>query len=91
METTKKVIDRKSNDYLGTSAMRATSKTMRLASSILGFEIVEIWSTEENGKYHCTYVHVSDDLKEKYPDIISGHYPNHKEEHKLSPMVGTTS
>ena len=74
--------------YLGTSAMRATQSTMALASSVLGFEIVELWTEEAgDGRIHCTYVHANDTVTKKYPDLITGHYPNHKKEHKLSPML----
>jgi hypothetical protein len=73
--------------YLGTTAMRATQSTMALASSILGFDIVELWTEEGDGKLHCTYVHASEDTVKRYPEIIAGHYPNHKKEHKLSPEV----
>lgn len=73
--------------YLGTSAMRATQSTMALASSVLGFEIVELWTEEGDGKLHCTYVHASEETVRRYPEIIAGHYPNHKKEHKLSPEV----
>ena len=75
--------------YLGSSAMSATQSTMALASSVLGFDIVELWTEEEDGHMHCTYVHASSDILKAYPKIISGHYPLHKKEHKLSPMVST--
>jgi hypothetical protein len=41
--------------YLSTKAMRATASSMSLVSSVLGFEIVEIW-TEVDGNFFCTYV-----------------------------------
>lgn len=79
-------------EYLNTSAMRATSCSMALASSVLGFDIVEIWSAEkEEGKLHCTFVHADAKMKERYPGIITGHYPCHKREHKLSPKVSDHS
>ena len=73
--------------YLGTSSMRATQTTMALVSSVLGFEIVELWTAESDGPLHCTFVHAGDSIIRKYPDLIVGHYPNHKKEHKLSPML----
>jgi hypothetical protein len=73
--------------YLGTSVMKATSSTMALASSILGFDIVELWTEGEEGKVSCTYVHATESIKKRHPDIITGHYPEHKKEHKLSPAV----
>jgi hypothetical protein len=75
------------HSYLGTNVMRATSSTMELASNILGFEIVELWTEIEEGKINCTYVHVSKELLKLYPDVISGHYPEHKREHQLSPTL----
>eukprot|EP00596_Hydrurales_sp_CCMP1899_P008334 CAMPEP_0119047376 /NCGR_PEP_ID=MMETSP1177-20130426/52811_1 /TAXON_ID=2985 /ORGANISM="Ochromonas sp, Strain CCMP1899" /LENGTH=669 /DNA_ID=CAMNT_0007021909 /DNA_START=346 /DNA_END=2355 /DNA_ORIENTATION=- len=60
---------------------------MALASSVLGFEIVELWTEEGDGNLHCTYVHASDAIVKKYPEVIAGHYPNHKKEHKLSPVL----
>lgn len=61
---------------------------MALVSSVLGFEIVEIW-TEVEGKLHCTYVHADETITEKFPNIITGHFPEHKKEHVLSPKVRT--
>jgi hypothetical protein len=77
--------------YLGTSVMKATSSTMALASSILGFDIVELWTEGDDTKIACTYVHATDSMKKKYHDLITGHYPEHKKEHKLSPSVRKTS
>ena len=75
-----------SEHYLSTTAMRATANSMALVSSVLGFDIVEIW-TEYNNKLHCTFVHADDNILEKYPNIIAGHYPEHKKEHMVSPKV----
>lgn len=60
---------------------------MALASSVLGFEVIELWSDDGDGKLHCTYVHAEESFLRKYPDTITGHYPNHKREHVLSPRV----
>ena len=60
---------------------------MALVSSVLGFEIVEVWSESDGGQFFCTYVHAEDGIVEKYPNIITGYYPQHKREHKLSPRV----
>ena len=79
------------NTYLGTNAMRATQSTMQLVTTILGFDIVELWTQESDGKLHCTYVHACEAVKKKYPELITGHYPNHKKPHTLSPMVRHTS
>lgn len=60
---------------------------MELVSNVIGFDIVELWTEDANGKLHCTYVHANDSLLHQYPGIIVGHYPNHKKEHKLSPKL----
>lgn len=75
--------------YLATSTMRATAHSLSLASSVLGFEIVELWSEDVDGKLHCTYVHCDEALLKKHPEFNVGHYPQHKNEHILSPKVGT--
>eukprot|EP00597_Dinobryon_sp_UTEXLB2267_P004381 CAMPEP_0170075316 /NCGR_PEP_ID=MMETSP0019_2-20121128/12469_1 /TAXON_ID=98059 /ORGANISM="Dinobryon sp., Strain UTEXLB2267" /LENGTH=683 /DNA_ID=CAMNT_0010286195 /DNA_START=86 /DNA_END=2137 /DNA_ORIENTATION=- len=75
------------DQYLKTSAMKATSSSMSLASSVLGFEVVELWSDEGDGRIHCTYVHAEENFIKRYPDIITGHYPNHRRKHVLSPML----
>eukprot|EP01038_Epipyxis_sp_PR26KG_P016052 gene16052-21797_t len=78
---------KRQESYLHTNAMKATSSSLALASSVLGFEIVELWSEDSDIKLHCTYVHASEEMKMRYPDLITGHYPNHKKEHKLSPKL----
>lgn len=84
---------KKHDSYLGSQSMRATSSSMALAAMILGFDIVELWSEvhseSDHGKttLHCTYVHASDNMIKQYPGIIVGHYPNHKNQHKVSPKV----
>jgi hypothetical protein len=67
--------------------MRATSSTMALASAVLGFDIVELWAENGEGVISCTYVHATESMKKKYTDLITGHYPDHKREHKLSPNL----
>ena len=68
--------------------MKATSSTMSLAASVLGFDIVELWSEENGSRLHCTYVHADENFRKIYPDMIVGHYPNHRNRvHKHSPTV----
>eukprot|EP01035_Chromulina_nebulosa_P017574 gene17574-23142_t len=59
------------DSYLGTQSMRATSSSMALAGTVLGFDIIELCES----------------LMSDYPDLIYGHYPNQKKEHKLSPSL----
>ena len=72
--------------YIGQS-MRCTQSSMELVSTVIGFDIVELWSENEDRNLHCTYVHANESLLQRYPDIIVGHYPNHKKQHKLSPRL----
>lgn len=77
-----------SGRYLGSSSIRALASSVALVSSVLGFEIVEVWSEgSEEGTYHCTYVHAEEGIVERYPNIITGYYPQHKRKHMLSPAV----
>ena len=74
--------------YLGSQTMRVTSNSMLLAGIVIGLDIVELWSCDdEDGIPRCTYVYASDETLLKYPDTIYGHYPNHKKEHTFSPNV----
>jgi hypothetical protein len=80
------------NHYLNSSAMKAISNSLSLVSTVLGFDIVELWSYESSEKLdiehlHCNYVHATDEIKEKYSQMITGHYPNREKDHKLSPTV----
>jgi hypothetical protein len=68
--------------------MRATAGSLALASSVLNLDIVELWYVDtETNKLRCEYCHVCDELQSKYPDVISGHYPNHKKKHTRSPKL----
>ena len=74
--------------YLATNVMRATSSTMTLASTVLGFDVVELWTESlDSSSLSCVYVYATESMKSKYPDLIFGHFPEHKKEHKLSPSV----
>eukprot|EP01033_Poteriospumella_lacustris_P013497 gene13497-9657_t len=76
-----------SGRYLSTAAIRALASSMALVSSVLGFEIVEVWSEGEDNAFHCTYVHAEEGIVEKYPNIITGYFPQHKRKHLLSPSL----
>ncbi len=41
--------------------MLATSSSMALASIILGFDIIELWSETNYGKLTCTYIYINDE------------------------------
>ena len=73
--------------YIESTSMQATRKTMSIASTVLGFDIFELWTEADGEKLHCTYIHATTSIKSQYPDLITGHFPEHKTEHKLSPKV----
>ena len=73
--------------FLTSTSMVATRGTMALASTVLGFDIFELWTQVEGEKLHCIYVHADENVAVRYPGLITGHYPAHKSEHKLSPKV----
>lgn len=75
--------------YIKSSTMVATSNCMALVSTVLGFDIVELWSCQPNdfSSLHCTYVHASDDIIRLHSDIIIGAYPDQKKKHKVSPNL----
>ena len=76
-----------SETYMLSTSMVATRDTMAIASVVLGFDIFELWTESHEEKLHCTYVYATDTIKQRYPDLITGHFPAHKSEHKLSPKV----
>ena len=75
-------------EFFESVGMVATSSSLRLASIVLGFEIVELWLRDDTTlKFRCIYVYADRDTHEKHPDLITGHFPNHAKEHKLSPKL----
>lgn len=76
------------DSYLSSNAMRAMANSLSLASTVLRFQIVELWheNPDQNG-FNCTYVHASEEVVKQYPELIVGYYPNHKRPHIISPMV----
>jgi hypothetical protein len=74
--------------YLPSSSMVATSNTMALASNVLGFDIIELWSTDSGGKMICPYIHATNEIIQRFPDMIKGPYPARKDVvHVISPKV----
>lgn len=74
----KKTMDR----YLKSAALVATSNTMALAATVIGFDIVELWSGERSS---CVYVHASERILEAYA-VTTGLYPTDRV-HVLSPRL----
>ena len=78
------------SSYITTNnAMRATSASLALVSAVLSFDIVELWTEEVDGQFRCIFVHVEPDFisARPRPSVISGYYPTHKREHKISPNI----
>ena len=73
--------------YLGSQTMRVTSNSMSLAGIVIGLDVVELWSSDEDDVLKCTYIYASNETLSNYPDTIYGHYPNHKKKHTFSPSV----
>jgi hypothetical protein len=66
--------------YLTSSSMVATSNTVALAATVLGFDLVELWSHNS-----CTFVHASNNILQTY-GVETGPYPNPRA-HVLSPRL----
>ncbi len=80
------IIEKDGNEYLG-NAMQCTKKVMELVASVIGLDIVELWTEDDKGKLRCTYVYATEPMKERSTNIIVGHYPNHTRKHVVSPTL----
>ncbi len=69
--------------------MKATYKSLLLASTVIGFEIVELWSDEGEG-LTCTYVYVDKDFTNQCPNVVSAPYPTPSKTPTQSPFVSFT-
>jgi hypothetical protein len=78
---------KKADHLLSPSALAALSKSLSLATAVLGFDIAELWSDMGDGRLHCTFVHATEEVVAKYPSIINGYFPAHHRAHMLSPLV----
>ena len=75
------------NRYIASTSMEAVRHTMSLVSTVLGFDILELWAKSNEEAVRCVYIHVTGSITEAYPDIITGYHPDHRIQHKLSPLV----
>lgn len=66
--------------------MKATYKSLLLASTVIGFEIVELWSDEGEG-LKCTYVYADKDFTNQFPDVTSEPFPSPIKTPVQSPFV----
>jgi hypothetical protein len=87
MSTTTPTMEKMNPAYLANNVMQATRQTLALVSTVLMFDIAEMWYESDEGELKCTFVYAHDSFKRQFPDIITGHYPEHKREHKRSPTV----
>ena len=55
--------------------------------TVVGFDIIELWTADAQQKLSCTYVHATKAMLRHRPNIIVGHYPNHKKAHRVSPKL----
>ena len=75
-------------EFVESVGMVATSSSLKLVSDVLGFDLVELWCRDDpTKKPRCIYVYADRDTHQAHPDIITGHFPKHTKEHKLSPRV----
>lgn len=74
-----------SKRYLDSVSMQAAVSTMKLASNVLGFEVLELWCWDDNNKdYRCTYAYVDDKTLEQYPSLCHGYLPDKSETSEIS-------
>ena len=76
-----------STKYLGNKLMRATRHSLALISTVLMFDVVELWFRGEGIELRCTFAHVADSVHAQYPSLITGYYPEQDREHQHSPQV----
>lgn len=68
--------------------MATTYKSLLLASTVLEFDIVELWSDDGDG-LNCTYVYVDQDFTNDFPSIMSTPYPTRKKPATQSKFVSS--
>lgn len=74
------------NVFLESNHLKSTESCLKLVGTTLGFEIVELWTTTDEGP-KCIYVHCDKEVLEAHPNILHSHYPLHKKDHKISPKL----
>ena len=77
-----------SSDYISSFTVKATSQAMNVISTVLRFDVVELWKYE-NGQPICVYIHAEQTVLRTNSAIISGDtfYPTDKRKHQLSPNL----
>jgi tRNA A-37 threonylcarbamoyl transferase component Bud32 len=74
--------------YISNSTLKATQQTMNVISTVLHFDVVELWKFE-NGQYTPVFIHAEDSVRKLNTSIIASDafYPNDGRKHVLSPML----
>ena len=62
--------------YIASTSSIAVKECMKVASLVLGFEILELWTESKETTINCIYLHASDEVIKQSPGIITGHYPD---------------
>ena len=65
----------------------AVKECMKVASLVLGFEILELWTESSEGTLNCTYIHASEEIIQLYPSIVTARYPEGQPKHTASSKV----
>lgn len=66
------------SDEASTSSI-AVKECMKVASLVLGLEILELWTESSEGTLNCTYIHASEEIIQLYPSIVAARYPEGKQ------------
>lgn len=80
------------DQFLSSSAMDISSRSIALLAYVLHFPILELWWCQRpidnsDPEYKCLYTHAEDQLTKQYPGLITGHYPLRSKEHTVSPSL----
>ena len=65
------------------SAISATSQTLSILSSVVGFDVIEYWTPDDNGDLQCEHFYISNSVKQ----VVKRIYPD---EASFSPGMSTS-
>ena len=65
------------DEFMEPSSTLLLNERLRQVSSRLELDLLELWRLDEetDDEVYCTYAYGSQDLVDRYPDILLGHYP----------------
>jgi hypothetical protein len=74
--------------YISNFTVKATSQVMNVISTVLRFDVVELWKIE-NGHPTCVYIHAEKDVLLLNSAIITADtfYPSSSRKHRISPVL----